>query len=835
MSCSHYGLVSDFFVAPSKERLLATLSGHNNAITDMKYSSAGDRILTASMRDGVVRIWSWGKESSIIIDGHSSNTATSDYKHNSHHAKFSHLSQLLIRLTPAHHGDNREAGQSSRRKGLSSASNMSSSVHCDGVTWTCNDMKIVTSQSSPAKASGTDIVPGSHMIYVWDSRSGRCLLGISGSHTSLCSTLVAHPFIPSVVVSAGSDGLANVWDLEKGECFYSHRNVLSHGPIENASSRGKLCSYLEGQFSQDGSYLILSDESGRVTVFDTIASSSNPASFVPPSWMLEQYFANDYYELFYDANGYCIERGSERPPHLAPKGVRCSHEGVSVAEDVRDIYVNLSGPLPLSTYTVRLSRNSVRVQSNFVRMEGGVLSRNVRKKSTTLVESPGVLVGCKTTAIISADGKLFDQVRTRASDSPRTVNSSASGRPLSNRYTWVDFNDIPDEDDNDDDSDDEEYRGEGRRLRRTHDGVDFSSDDDLLDVDAVSPVSRPRGTQLVQRQRRSRGQRNSQDRRVPADPQVPTQPTRTSSRHVSRRTTFEFEDDDEIEELVSTHTKPSGKYVQDWERANHFFKMPRGSVVHRKWLTRTNYQGSHYGTKMYCPQVGDSVVYIPRAHYDTLQRFPIGDYTAPWKSWQTLQPWPVVRCKVTHTRYRFPYEMYYPSRRKNEGLKDVAIILTLEITGLPLSCEGRRFPWPAPRFTSPISSRTRSREPTSFEVTMFDSRQVDFLIPEFLFTWRIRELEKAIVRNGGEVTNLLITVSYSPGWIFASFYQLFYISTATNFVVLCLFIRRQRTRIRIRRSILQTVRSQARRNFTSIRGPRSLSRQWLQCACDELA
>ncbi|KAL3793670.1 hypothetical protein HJC23_010242 [Cyclotella cryptica] len=756
--------------APSKERLLATLSGHNNAITDMKYSSAGDRILTASMKDGVVRVWSWGKESPIIIDGHSSTTATSDFKSNSNHAKFSHLSQLLIRLTPPNQGDSRDAVQSSRRKGLSSASNSASSVHCDGVTWTCNDMKIVTSQSSPAKASGTDIVPGSHMIYVWDSRSGRCLLGITGSHTSLCSTLVAHPFIPSVVVSAGSDGLVNVWDLETGECFCTHKNVLAHGPVENASSRGKQCSYLEGQFSPDGSYLILSDESGRVTVFDTMTSSSNPVPFLPPSWMLEQYFANDYYELFYDSNGYCIERGSERPPHLAPKGVRCSHEGVGVAEDIRDTYVDLSGPLPLSSDVVRWSRSYVRDQSNSIRMDGGVLSRNVRKKATTLVENPGGLVGCKTTAIITADGRLFGpkdkhftHLRMRTSVSPRTVNSGASGRPLSNRYTWVDFNDIPDEEDNEDDSDDEEYRGEGHRLSRAHDEeADISSEDDILDESAASPDSSHRRRQPGHRQRRSGGQRNRQDRAA-ADTQVSAQPTRTSSRHLSRRATFESKDeDDEIEELVSTHTKPSGKYVQDWERANHFFKMPRGSVVHRKWLTRTNYQGSHYGTKLYCPQVGDSVVYIPRAHYDTLQRFPIGDYTAPWKSWQTFQPWPVVRCKVIHARYRFPYEMYYPSRRKNEGLKDVAIILTLQITGLPISRADRGFPWPAPRFSSPLSSRTRSREPASFEVTMFDSGQEDFIIPEFLFTWRIRELEKAIERNGGEVTNLLITVSYPP-------------------------------------------------------------------------
>lgn len=426
--------------APSKERLLATLSGHNNAITDMKYSGTGDRILTASLKDGVVRVWSWQKETPIVIDGHLNTAHSSDFK-NSSQTKFMNMAQLLIRLTPVVKGEKQEGAHSSRRKGLSSVANNISSVHCDGVTWTCDDAKIVTSQSSPAKATGTEIIPGSQMIYVWDSISGRCLLGIYGAHTSLCSTLISHPFIPSIVMSAGADGLLNAWDLDKGECFCSHKNVLSHGPVENAALRGKQCSYLEGQFSPDGSYFILSDEAGRISVFDTM---SNHDAFAPPSWMVEQYFANDYYELFYDSNGYCIERGSERPPHLAPKGVRCNHEGVGISESIRDSFVNISGPIALSENAVRLSRNDIRTKYHSVHMDGGVLGRNLQKKATALVESPGLLVGCKTTAIITSDGRLYEpkekQSASRmfggATTSNRHTGSTSSGRTLSNRYTW---------------------------------------------------------------------------------------------------------------------------------------------------------------------------------------------------------------------------------------------------------------------------------------------------------------------------------------------------------------------------------------------------------------
>jgi len=44
------------------DKLLFTLKGHLSAITDLQYSNQGDRILTASQKDGVVRVWSFGSE-----------------------------------------------------------------------------------------------------------------------------------------------------------------------------------------------------------------------------------------------------------------------------------------------------------------------------------------------------------------------------------------------------------------------------------------------------------------------------------------------------------------------------------------------------------------------------------------------------------------------------------------------------------------------------------------------------------------------------------------------------------------------------------------------------
>jgi hypothetical protein len=97
---------------------------------------------------------------------------------------------------------------------------------------------------------------------------------------------------------------------------------------------------LDGSLSPDGLSLVLTDDSGRFTSFNVvgsesegscsrglrITSSANQESRIA-AWMKDQYFANDYNELFYDSNGYCVERGIRQPPHLAPRGMQRSFGG----------------------------------------------------------------------------------------------------------------------------------------------------------------------------------------------------------------------------------------------------------------------------------------------------------------------------------------------------------------------------------------------------------------------------------------------------------------------------------------------------------------------------
>jgi hypothetical protein len=708
------------FAVPAKGSLLATLRDiHTNAVTDMKYSSAGDRILTASMKDGNVCIWSGFHPPPLPV-------------------RFTISSQLFIQLRElSHDGSNAK-------------------VNCDGVAWTCDDTKVITSQSSPMKGSGIGIIPGSHFICVWDSHTGKCLMGITSSHNSLCPSLAPHPHLPSVFASAGADGAVNVWDLDRGDCFYTHSNTLLHGPIEPASDRGKPCGYLEAQFSPDGLNLVLTDESGRIIILDSQMQSrlQSRSDDSEEKALQEQYFANDYYELIYDANGYCIERGSGRPPHLAPGGVRCTHEGVPYSEAMREIYKELTGPHPIppcSTMT-----DGYDAPSFATHLERGVISRNSQVKvRRILARNPDFTQRCET-AIIDKEGNFVRHTleklsistqRVTVSSGNRNTNHAASNdRPLSNRYRWISFNDVPESDGEEEDQDDEEFVVNGRRLNE-------SSEDERNEF-----LSQFHRRQESRRERAGSGRRRRRERPESDDElREESHPARASSRQAAQRTYNELNSDDEaLEELMSTHTKPSGEYVDDWKVSGHLFKLPRGggSSVRRNWLCRTIY----HGQKMFCPQVGDSVVYIPKAHSETLRIFPIRGYAPPWQTWPTSSNWPVVRCRVLHARYRFPYEMNYKARSPEEKLLGVSAILTLEITGVPSKQPNRTLPWPAPKFVPP----PRSTGSIKFEVTLFECDEEDFLVPERLYSWRVKQLERAIRANDGHIDGLSVSVLFKP-------------------------------------------------------------------------
>jgi WD40 repeat protein len=601
-----------------------TLKGHVSAITDLSYSSAGDRILSASQKDGVVRIWAFGRP---ILDKKSEGG----------------VSQIVIKLIDPNSLALRSQPQASRRSHGGSNRTDSSTVSCDVAVWTHDDAKVITSQSVLVKQSGSDIQPGSQYVFLWDSRSGQCLLGISGAHTMQCPVVVPHPMDSSLVCTAGADGFARLWDWQSGKCIFSHTNKVEFGPVEQ-HERGKTAGYLDGTFNADGTTLVLTDDSGRLTIFDGNAKDDEITKRNSTSWMHEQYFANDYYDLVYDRSGYCIEKGSERPPHLAPRGVRCDHSGAPWSDDVNEAFSKIVGPSPLPEQFCRWQRGDIRgralsawekayeaSETRAVKASRGV--REFDPSTTILIKGPGAK-------------DIEDKPSPRRSvEDLRTATVQRSGRNESENWRYLDYDDMirlqGNQDEDEPDSDDEEFSPTVRNRGPSHHSDDSENDELDLEELETEAVSQPTGNRAVQNTAR---EQRSRRRAQPRDMQF----------------LHPGSEDEMDDQIMSTNNTPSGKFVSDYIEKGHFWRMP-SSNVRGMWLKRLESDTSYEGRKIYAPQLGDSVVYIPRAHYETLKTFP--SLEPPWQHWPQGTAWPVVRCSVRGVRFRFPYQDYYRSSK----------------------------------------------------------------------------------------------------------------------------------------------------------------------------
>lgn len=77
--------------------------------------------------------------------------------------------------------------------------------------------------------------------------------------------------------------------------------------------------------------------------------------------------------------------------------------------------------------------------------------------------------------------------------------------------------------------------------------------------------------------------------------------------------------------------------------------------------------------------------------------------------------------------------------------------MTLEVNGVPDTSCNRKYPWPKPKF---IAVPARS-DPLRFDISLFSNGEVDFLIPEALYIWRIAGLEQ-MIRQKRRIDGLLI-------------------------------------------------------------------------------
>jgi hypothetical protein len=499
-----------------------------------------------------------------------------------------------------------------------------------------------------------------------------------------------------------------IWDWASGECKFQHKNTVDFGPID-PNDVGKVSGYLDGAFSPCGTKLVLTDDSGRVTICELQLPATAPTTEVvrpprgqdasheiPLSMMREQYFANDYYDLRYDVNGYCVESGSGQPPHLAPRGARSSHTGNPWPEDFNDAFLSIVGPSPLPVQECRWQRNQVRARWNSAHdVTTLTRSNTLPKKGIALGE-----YNPQTTKVIRVDGTGGDNGNRMLQTSERSRERNGRAPRLSSNFRWRDYSDLLREEGNEADevdTDDEEFE---LQPRGTTANLNDNSDDSELERDEQGmqrlEAESTRSQRAYRRQLRStfEAQQNAPSRMS----------TRRSAPVDSDSSGGEFE------EFISTNNTPSGPHVDDYRF--HFFRCLDGLPVARQRLRRLESLTSYKGHKNYTPQVGDTVVYIPRAHFEALKKFPT--LPAPWQTWPKEPALPFVRCTILDIRFRFPYKDYFREyvcfmcfryffsyvnlTRVACRYPCVVAILTLDITGIPESLDDKTFWWPRPLF-----------------------------------------------------------------------------------------------------------------------------------------
>lgn len=162
------------------------------------------------------------------------------------------------------------------------------------VTYCCGDEKILAA------------VGQSFELILFDARRRKPAVPLR-YHQAEVFILTTNPVDDRIVLSAGCDGQAALWNTQTGRMIFEFR-------LDN-------CRFLDGGFSQNGSMFALVDDLGRVSVFgcgispDTFAEA--PAS---------QFFPTDWNELVFDGQRNAVDAITQRPPHLVPRDVIVSIE-----------------------------------------------------------------------------------------------------------------------------------------------------------------------------------------------------------------------------------------------------------------------------------------------------------------------------------------------------------------------------------------------------------------------------------------------------------------------------------------------------------------------------
>eukprot|EP01041_Mallomonas_annulata_P003184 gene3184-6281_t len=723
--------------------LICRLEGHVSHVTDASFSNCGDRVVTGSMKDGTVRIWTFSK----------------DYSRHEHILLAVHADDVDNNL--------KQVQEFSRRRRGARFRDSKSLLY--NVCWTCDDQRIITLQSVTSTSSSTNPlaygVDPSQLptrLKVWDSLTGTLIGSISEVGYHRCQVLSIHPLNPNICLSAGEDGILNVWNIYTAHKIASHSLTAPYNVI--GLEGGSPTPVVDASFSPDGLRIAMTDFIGRVTVI----GCDNPSKY--EHVRKEQYFSTDYAEVVVDHEGYAIDTNTQLPVHLAPIGPLCMLDGTPY--DVQP--ERLRGPSPLSRSLVKHNLEEVRDWSHnhlndlmtrhmklFQRnKQKAFQSSSIHTAATRITSSYSTSSVSKTTAATAISRSNIRTVTDLSRDGMRSPGMRSSSSPMD---LDPDSEILPDVDNDSGDDYEGSSWGEGSPEYATGNGTgrrESRRSRLYRDHDGSASTAHSRSNRLTRRGRGSSSHRRegsghgngneshrqslrAQRAKRAADRAKRLNTKRKKKEQVKKRVRKskdvidvqrqrqQHEQEHEQEhDIHSQHVSqsPSIQTVKPWSRIQGLRTVPLEADVDRSWLMADSPQDQRY-----VPQVGDRVFYFAQGHLEYLRSFPENN-PPPWLSF--ARKWPVVECEVLTVSYDFPTFLEY--KRSPSAL----VYLGLQIVSTPSRWGqgGHGHPILADFITT---RQTRGANASSFDITIRRCGDPDFIVPVHLYLrciktkWRV--------------------------------------------------------------------------------------------------
>ncbi|CAM9647541.1 unnamed protein product, partial [Ectocarpus fasciculatus] len=705
---------SDESYVRSGLHVLCRLEGHLSAVMDVKFSHAGDRIVTGSMKDGTVRVWSFSKD-------------------------FSQTEHIIIPLNDIEDASATANGFGGPFRGRQNRTSRMSKSQVYNLSWSCDDSYVFILQSvvqnnvgSGSRADQNTDIPT--RLKQFDSMTGDLLNVINVSECRV-DMVVAHPFNPQIVLTGGSEGLLVVWNLLDSVPICEHLiNIeapLTLEQVNSARDRNNnepeemvAVDIADMCFSEDGTKFAVTDSYGRVSVFGLGEISTRYEGKYA-----DQYFSTDYHGVMFvtemDPRGY--DEGTMVPLNDCSPGLLCRVDG-SPYEDQPSISLRFAGESWAET--VRRVLDIIAGARVFEKsLERSFIAYKRLNKQKQLGGS-----STQPASTRSAWGATGNNVRTIHSiTSTRTAAQSAYSR----------LRGATEDGTGDDFATTMMYRS-GRARR----GVE-ASESSASDSDVEEFV--PERTSRSQRAARRAGSRGSR-RRYSVDSEESTEDDSNSGSDSSDEDQDGFDSDQSpigvTRDMTSPNrrskrardTKPAASkkdsrkkskppkrdssMLRPWGTLNGHRTVPVGEVIDRAWL-----QQEEPNDLQYCPQCGDHVVYFPQGHSEHLQEFP--ETTAPpWISFASK--WPVIECRISRLSFEFP------SHNEHNRCQSIVARIRLVVIGIPLKWTPGGSSGNSAHMFKEFGQLRSTRHSTAkneleFDVSLRSGNAPDFIVPMYLY------------------------------------------------------------------------------------------------------